>query len=99
MTTYPQWLPKRIFLESHQHQLTSKGYRDYATEADFDIERTLRKLLADTTPEIGLLGDEEGHTGDSKRWWCLDPIDGTVNYSHQSPLCGISLAPIETTRR
>jgi myo-inositol-1(or 4)-monophosphatase len=30
--------------------------------------------------------------------WVLDPIDGTVNFSKSSPLCGISLALVEAGR-
>jgi myo-inositol-1(or 4)-monophosphatase len=27
--------------------------------------------------------------------WVLDPIDGTVNFMHGSPLCAVSLALVE----
>lgn len=86
---------KEIFLKPVEHQLTGKGDRDYATEADYEIERVVRKQLAEATPDIGFLGEEEGHTGNTERYWCLDPIDGTVNYSKGLPLCGISLALVE----
>ena len=85
----------KLFNADRDHQLTAKGDRDYATEADYRIEHELRERLADATPDIGFLGEETGHTGSRDRWWCLDPIDGTVNYVHGNPLCGVSLALVE----
>jgi myo-inositol-1(or 4)-monophosphatase len=72
--------------------LTGKGDRDMASEVDFAIERKLRAFLAARTPEIGFLGEEEGTTGNGDELtWSLDPVDGTVNFVHGSPLCAISL--------
>jgi myo-inositol-1(or 4)-monophosphatase len=85
----------KLFNAGSHHQLTAKGDRDYATETDYRIEHELRDRLAEATPEIGFLGEETGHTGSRERWWCLDPIDGTVNYVHGNPLCGVSLALVE----
>lgn len=79
--------------------LTAKGDRDYASEVDYAIERRIREFLADATPEVGFLGEEEGRTGtDGGAWWALDPVDGTVNFAHGVPLCGISLALIRDGR-
>lgn len=85
----------KLFNAGHDHQLTAKGDRDYATETDYRIEQDLRDRLAEATPDVGFLGEETGHTGSRERWWCLDPIDGTVNYVHGNPLCGVSLALVE----
>lgn len=76
---------------------TYKTDRDYATETDYAIEDELRRLLADLTPDVGFLGEERGHTGDHERYWCLDPIDGTTNYSRGLPNYGICLALVEHT--
>ncbi len=75
--------------------VTYKTDRDFATSADFAIERAVRQLLADTTPTIGFLGEEEGRSGSIGPAWTLDPIDGTVNYTRDIPLCGISLALVD----
>jgi myo-inositol-1(or 4)-monophosphatase len=79
---------------------TSKGDRDMATEVDFAVERAVRELLAQMTPEIGLLGEEEGTTGgtDNGLLWSLDPIDGTVNFTHGLPLCAVSLGLVTGSR-
>jgi myo-inositol-1(or 4)-monophosphatase len=81
-------------------EFTVKGDRDMATEVDFAVERTVRELLAQKTPEIGLLGEEEGASGatDNGLLWSLDPIDGTVNFTHGLPLCAVSLGLVSSSR-
>jgi myo-inositol-1(or 4)-monophosphatase len=74
---------------------TVKDERDYATETDYAVERRLRRFLIEAAPHIGFLGEEEGWTGDRDRYWVLDPIDGTANFTHRLPLCAISLALID----
>lgn len=82
-----------IFLTHAPGHLTSKGDRDMASEVDYAIERKLAAFLKEKTPHIGFLGEEDGKRGiPSELTWTLDPIDGTVNFIHGSPLCGISLA-------
>ena len=77
--------------------LTSKGDRDMASEVDFAVEREVRAFLERETPEIGVLGEEEGGATDGTRW-VLDPIDGTVNFVHGVPLWCISLGLIHEGR-
>ncbi|MFC4063218.1 inositol monophosphatase family protein [Planomonospora corallina] len=73
--------------------VTAKGDRDMATEVDYAVEQAVRDFLAEQTPEIGFLGEEEGAVAgaDSGLTWVLDPVDGTVNLLHGVPLCGVSL--------
>ncbi|GIE92299.1 inositol monophosphatase family protein [Actinoplanes regularis] len=79
--------------------LTAKGDRDMASEVDYAIEEQVRAFLAEQTPAIGLLGEENGTTGaDYGLTWALDPVDGTVNFVHGSPLCAISLGLITENR-
>jgi myo-inositol-1(or 4)-monophosphatase len=75
-------------------QVHAKGDRDTVTDLDIRIERETRAFLAEQTPEIGFLGEEEGHTGPVGPGdaWTLDPIDGTANFVHGLPLCAVSLA-------
>ena len=78
--------------------VTAKGDRDSVTDVDLAVERTIRGLLAEATPGIGFLGEEEGASADTARTpqtWALDPIDGTANYAAGSPLCAVSLALLE----
>ncbi|MGV9385669.1 inositol monophosphatase family protein [Nonomuraea sp. NPDC003707] len=76
--------------------VTSKGDRDMATEVDYAVEHAVREFLSRETPEIGFLGEEEGvsRTGDGLMW-ALDPVDGTANFLHGIPLCGVSLGLVD----
>ena len=78
-------------------ELTSKGDRDMASEVDFAVERAVRAFLERETPDIGVLGEEEGGATDGTRW-VLDPIDGTVNFVHGAPPWPISLGLIHQGR-
>ncbi len=77
----------------HLGTLVAKGDRDFATAIDVEVEQAIRRVLAEAAPGIPFLGEETGGpSADSGPIWVLDPIDGTVNFARDSPLCGISLA-------
>lgn len=81
--------------------VTEKSDRDTYTDVDIRIEREIRAYLAEATPEIGFIGEEEGasdQTANSECVWALDPIDGTANFVHGVPLCGVSLALVQNDR-
>lgn len=80
---------------SHIGALIAKGDRDFATDVDLQIEAAIKKALGTATPEIPFLGEEQGAVGDGRAggpMWVLDPIDGTINFAKDSPLCAISLS-------
>ncbi|MGB0093509.1 MAG: inositol monophosphatase family protein [Solirubrobacteraceae bacterium] len=78
---------------SHIGAVIGKGDRDFATDVDLQIESAIKGSLAEVAPEISFLGEEEGGEGDSgEPRWVLDPIDGTINFARDSPLCTISLS-------
>jgi len=77
-------------------KVTDKGDRDLSTEMDLASEHAVRELLEARTPDIPLLGEEEGGPDPSTGLcWVLDPIDGTVNYLHHLPTFAIALSLIE----
>lgn len=85
-----------IMLTRTPGRVTPKGDRDMASDLDYAIEQRLREQLDLRTPSIGFLGEEVGRTGAAGDVvWALDPIDGTANFIHGSPLCGISLALVD----
>ena len=71
---------------------------DVVTRTDLDAEQLIRRMLADTTPGAGVLGEEGGQThtcvsGDAGRLqWVVDPLDGTVNFLYSLPVIGVSVA-------
>jgi myo-inositol-1(or 4)-monophosphatase len=72
----------------------AKSERDFATEADLAAEAAARQVLKQLTPGIGFFGEEAGggDPASGRDTWVLDPIDGTLNFTHGLPLCGVSLA-------
>lgn len=63
------------------------------SEADRAIERVARDLVAKRSPEMGILGEEEGETPaqDGVRL-VIDPIDGTRNFVRGIPVFATLLA-------
>ncbi|PZS07251.1 MAG: inositol monophosphatase [Acidimicrobiales bacterium] len=71
----------------------TKGPRDYATAIDLELERFIGDTLARTTG-FGVSGEELGGADihASEPVWLIDPIDGTANFMHHSPLSGMNCA-------
>ncbi|MEI6615129.1 MAG: inositol monophosphatase family protein [Cyanobium sp. ELA507] len=62
------------------------------TEADHAAEEAVLELLADETPDFGVLAEESGRrAGQGDLEWCVDPLDGTTNYAHGFPFFGTSV--------
>lgn len=69
------------------------GGFDPVTRADREIEREMRRLLAERSPQDGILGEEEAPLpGTSGRSWVLDPIDGTRAFMSGLPSWGVLIA-------
>lgn len=80
---------------AHAADIRFKGNpRDLVTEWDVRSEECIRAILEPTG--IPVLGEEAGLSGVDTRpdhaRWLVDPIDGTVNFSHGLPIWSISIA-------
>lgn len=64
--------------------------RDLVTEWDLRSEEHIRQVLEPTG--VPVLGEEGGQHGEGTTRWLVDPIDGTVNFSHGLPIWSISIA-------
>jgi histidinol-phosphatase len=53
--------------------------------ADEQVERTLRTLILRDRPGDAVLGEEFGATGQSRRRWIIDAIDGTASFLAGEP--------------
>lgn len=71
------------------------------SDADKDIEEMVRKVLSIARPNDGIVGEEFGSTVqsgvdgekfNSKRYWVIDPIDGTKNFVRGVPVWATLLA-------
>lgn len=78
--------------DSADLQISTKADRTHVTDADLATERALRATLADERPADGIFGEEFGSSGDTRRQWIIDPIDGTANFMRGVPLWGTMIA-------
>jgi len=73
--------------------IKDKGIMDPVTEADLESEKVIISTIRDHFPEDTIISEERGKEGGgSERVWIIDPLDGTINFSHGFPLIGISIA-------
>ena len=65
------------------------GVFDPVTEADRGAEAAMRRLIGQTFPAHGVIGEEYGHDRpDAEYVWVLDPIDGTKSFVSGLPTWG-----------
>lgn len=81
-----------IIAESYGNfkKLDFKSDIDVVTEVDFKCEEAITKILQEETPEYGIIA-EEGTSFPGEKVWIVDPLDGTINFSHSFPLFGPSI--------
>ncbi|HVE23986.1 MAG TPA: inositol monophosphatase family protein, partial [Sporichthya sp.] len=65
------------------------------TDADRDTEQRLREILAVSRPDDAVHGEEFADTGNSRRRWVIDPIDGTKNFVRGVPVWASLIALME----
>jgi myo-inositol-1(or 4)-monophosphatase len=79
--------------DSGPRMVSQKGSRvDLVTEVDRAAEAAIRKVLVAATPNVPILGEEEGGDFDSLTRWVVDPLDGTTNFVHGFPFWCVSVA-------
>jgi myo-inositol-1(or 4)-monophosphatase len=71
-------------------RIDKKGAIDLVTEADLEVERMCRRVLAERFPSHAILAEEldfePGSGRHADHCWVFDPIDGTTNYAHGLPI-------------
>ncbi len=88
----------QLYMLSKEKKIEYKGdgERNPVTEVDKESERMIIEYLSKLYPEFGFLAEEGTKKMDEKPLlFCVDPLDGTVNYSHGFPMFCISIAVIE----
>jgi myo-inositol-1(or 4)-monophosphatase len=70
-----------------------REHHDVKLAADVESEKIILSMLREQCPEDGVLAEESGASGnDSEGVWIVDPLDGTVNFSHGHPHFSVSIA-------
>ncbi|MBM9499834.1 inositol monophosphatase [Leptospira sp. 201903071] len=73
--------------EENDLGIAYKGEIDLVTKADKGSEERIISEIERMFPSDGILGEEgTDKKGTSIFKWIIDPLDGTVNYSHRLPL-------------
>lgn len=67
---------------------------DLVTIADQESEALIYEMINAQFPEHSFIGEEGGEKSGKKKefMWCVDPLDGTTNYTHQLPIFSVSIA-------
>lgn len=70
-----------------------KGKADLLTKADKASESYLLGEITQHFPDHQIVAEESGwHSGDADHQWFIDPLDGTLNYSHGLRVYAVSVA-------
>ncbi len=72
--------------------IRTKSDHTPVSDADEATERMIRERLGQERPGDGIVGEEFGTMGATRRRWIIDPIDGTKNYIRAVPVFGTLLA-------
>ena len=84
---------KYIFTKSEvRNKDNEEGAYDVVSDNDILIENYIKSAISKAFPGDSFLCEESGEEIRSDRVWIIDPIDGTVNYTHNIPMYGIQLA-------
>ena len=77
------------------------GSRDIVTEVDQNAQDCIKTIILKSFPSHKFLGEEDIAPGieasttairqvsSAEHLWIVDPIDGTTNFAHGMPLCGV----------
>ena len=78
---------------NRDHTIQLKGATDLVTEIDHASEKLIMETILANHPQHAIIAEETGEVkGSQDHCWYIDPLDGTINYSHRIPLYSISIA-------
>ncbi|KAK4619782.1 hypothetical protein CLAFUW4_11595 [Fulvia fulva] len=85
---------------SRQTHVEKESAVDLVTQTDEDVEAYIRNSVLARYPSHAFCGEESYSKGGAKDYmipengpaWCVDPLDGTVNFIHLAPFYCVSIA-------
>ncbi|KAK8214854.1 hypothetical protein M8818_002437 [Zalaria obscura] len=90
---------KRMSGELQLDEVEKLNSVDIVTQTDEEVEAFIRQSILEKYPDHNFVGEESYSKGSSKDYliddsptWCIDPLDGTVNFAHLSPFYCVSIA-------
>lgn len=88
--------------QSHTQKLNAV---DLVTQTDEDVESFIKSQITTRYPTHKFVGEESYSKGSTRAYliedaptWCVDPLDGTVNYIHLFPMFCVSIAFVHRGR-
>jgi myo-inositol-1(or 4)-monophosphatase len=73
--------------------VSSKGFNNLVSSADFQSEKIIVDKLKSEYPEWDIISEESYPDNAAKSYsWIIDPIDGTTNFIHNLPFISINIA-------
>ncbi|KAF9889744.1 hypothetical protein FE257_007050 [Aspergillus nanangensis] len=98
-------IEKRMDGEEQQTVEEKENAVDIVTQTDEDVEIFIKTAIQNKYPSHKFLGEESYAKGQSRDYlidehptWCIDPLDGTVNFTHIFPMFCVSLGFIVNHR-
>ena len=84
----------RDFGEIEHLQVSVKGPADFVSAADRRAEKIVIEELQYARPKFSILSEEAGFIQgtDEEHRFIIDPLDGTTNFLHGSPLFAVNIA-------
>lgn len=84
---------KKEFTHFSYDDVKYKGVNDPFTHVDVNTEEILKKACRALIPDCGFITEEsDAEQIENEYVWIIDPIDGTVNFTHGIPFFCISIA-------
>jgi myo-inositol-1(or 4)-monophosphatase len=75
-----------------RHISTKSSAIDLVTEIDKESERRIIEIIRSHYPEHSILAEEGGAYDTSSDYtWIIDPLDGTLNFTHDLPIFCVSI--------
>jgi myo-inositol-1(or 4)-monophosphatase len=79
-------------LFGNQLNVRKKGKIDLVTDADFQAENAILETIRRQFPNDSILSEESGeYKAAPERLWIVDPLDGTINFSHALPFYAVCI--------
>jgi myo-inositol-1(or 4)-monophosphatase len=74
------------------YSIQYKTPADPVTEYDHMAEETICRMLKSRFPSYGIVAEEGSQFNtDADAVWYIDPLDGTINFSHRYPIFAVSI--------
>ncbi|EAK0493961.1 inositol monophosphatase [Campylobacter lari] len=83
-----------FLLKLKEKKINSSDGKDIKLQADLDSEKIICEILTSAF-SYPILSEESYKISDKERkgvYWIVDPLDGSLNFSQDIPLCCISIA-------